>query len=88
MQIATIKNQTLRSHLRPQIKFKIRKPESMILKFIKKFIWLNMSSHRHSIDHLPDHLKRDMGLIEPDMNNRPRPNDQHLTEHQYGKLWL
>ncbi|MBL1420991.1 MAG: hypothetical protein COC24_010830 [Alphaproteobacteria bacterium] len=47
-----------------------------------------MSSHRHSIDHLPDHLKRDMGLIEPDMNNRPRPNDQHLTEHQYGKLWL
>lgn len=87
MQIATIKNQTIRSHLRPQIKFKIRKPESMILKFLRKFIWLK-SSHSHSIDHLPNHLKRDMGLIERDFNNKPRPNDQPVAQHKYGKIWL
>ena len=88
MQIATIKNQTLRPHFRPQTKFKIGKSETMVLKFLRKFIWLNKPSHSHSMDHLSDHLKRDMGLIEPDLNNRHRPNDRHIVKHQYGKLWL
>uniref|UniRef100_A0A2A4ZAD7 Uncharacterized protein n=1 Tax=OCS116 cluster bacterium TaxID=2030921 RepID=A0A2A4ZAD7_9PROT len=88
MQIATIKNQILGPQSRPQIKIKIRKPETMIMKFLRKFMWLNKPNHRHSIDQMSAHLKRDMGLIEQDLNNRPRSNDQHMPRRQYGQLWL
>lgn len=92
MQNLTATSQALSLGFKQNHKFKIRKTETMFLKFLRKFFWLNKNNHghfrNHAIDHLSDHLKRDIGLIEQDVNNRPRSNDHFSAKIPPSFLWL
>lgn len=79
---------TIELSFEPNYQLELRKTETMFVKLLRKFFWMNKVKHRHSIHHLSDHLKRDIGRFEKDINNRARPNKQNEPKINYGKLWL
>lgn len=71
MQIATTNNQYPPLKFEPTYHTNKKETETMFVKLLRKFFWMSKSNHGHSIHHLSDHLKRDMGLIERDLNPKP-----------------
>ncbi|MCJ8323212.1 MAG: hypothetical protein HRU29_03955 [Rhizobiales bacterium] len=66
----------------------IRKTETMFLKFLSNFFWLKNGNDEHSLARLPGHLKRDMGLIEPDINPKMAHEKPVNSSPVRASIWL
>lgn len=73
MQLVALNQQPSQLKFEPTYYYQ-RKTETMFLKFLKKFFWMKGQNHRHSVHHLSDHLKRDIGFMQRDVKPKRGKN--------------